>query len=40
MQTLVIRKLKGRIHLEDLDVDEKEIFNRILKIRDMGIWAE
>jgi len=40
MQILIIRKLKGRIHGEDLDADEREIFNRILKIWDMSMWAE
>ena len=25
MQILIIRKLKGRIHLEDPDTDEKEV---------------
>jgi hypothetical protein len=40
MQILIIRKLKGRIHIEYLDVDEREISNRILKIRDMSVWAE
>jgi len=40
MQLLIIRKLKGRIHLEDPDADEREVINRILKIRDMSMWAE
>jgi hypothetical protein len=37
---LIIRKLKGRVHLEDLDIDEWKICNRILKIRGMSMWAE
>jgi hypothetical protein len=40
MQILIIRKLKERIHLVDLDVDVRAIFNRILKIRGMSMWAE
>jgi hypothetical protein len=32
---LTIRKLKGRIYLEDPDIDDREIFNKILKTRDM-----